>query len=130
MEAAISTAKRPYIFLCQGAPTYRRNRQARLRWARGWRIIAYQEQTMSMSFDISHVDWVFVGLMAGGAFIAALLGSLIAFRNRFLGAIIAGILFGAFFVGWNYTVHNFGLPVVKSIGLDGVTGTVTPPTGG
>ena len=43
--------------------------------------------------DLSNVNWVFVGLMAVLAFVAALLGSLIAFRNRFAGAVIAGILF-------------------------------------
>ena len=54
------------------------------------------------SLDLSTVNWLFVGLMAVFAFVAALLGSLIAFRNRFVGAIIAGILFAAFFVLWNY----------------------------
>ena len=39
--------------------------------------------------------WIFVGLMGAIAFIAALLGSLIAFRTRFVGAIIAGVLFAA-----------------------------------
>jgi hypothetical protein len=51
-----------------------------------------------MPIDLSTVNWVFVGLMALFAFVAALLGSLIAFRNRFLGAIIAGILFAVIFV--------------------------------
>lgn len=72
-----------------------------------------------MPIDLSTVNWIFVGLMAGAAFIAALLGSFIAFRNRFLGAIIAGILFGIFFVLWNYYPHSFGLPIVKTIGMDG-----------
>jgi hypothetical protein len=52
-------------------------------------------------------------------FVAALLGSLIAFRNRFLGAILAAILFAVGFVAWNYYPHNFGFPIIKSIGLDG-----------
>jgi len=56
------------------------------------------------------------------AFVAALLGSLIAFRNRFVGAIIAGVLFAAGFVAWNYYPHSFGLPIVKTIGMDGGTG--------
>ena len=43
-----------------------------------------------MPIDLSAVNWAFVGLMALLAFVAALLGSLIAFRNRFFGAIIAG----------------------------------------
>jgi hypothetical protein len=55
-----------------------------------------------MPIDVSQVPWLFVGLMAAFAFSAAILGSLISFRNRFVGAIIAGVLFGLFFVGWNY----------------------------
>ena len=46
-----------------------------------------------MPIDLSAVNWVFVSLMGVLAFVAALLGSLIAFRNRFAGAIIAGVLF-------------------------------------
>ncbi len=67
------------------------------------------------SLDMSHMDWLFVGLMAVFAFIAALLGSLIAFRSRFLGAIIAGILFAAIFVLWNSYPHpTLPLPVITS----------------
>ncbi|MGD0419276.1 MAG: hypothetical protein ABSA68_06840 [Xanthobacteraceae bacterium] len=71
-----------------------------------------------MPIDLSAVNWVFVGLMAALAFVAALLGSLIAFRNRFVGAIIAGVLFAAGFVAWNYYPHSFGLPIIKTIGMD------------
>lgn len=70
------------------------------------------------ALDLSTVNWVFVGLMMALAFITALLGSLIAFRNRFVGAIIAAILFGIGFVAWNYYPHQFGYPIIKSIQLD------------
>ena len=73
-----------------------------------------------MPIDLSAVNWVFVGLMTALAFVSALLGSLIAFRNRFLGAIIAAILFAAGFVAWNYYPHHFGYPIIKTIGPDGV----------
>jgi hypothetical protein len=72
-----------------------------------------------MPIDLSTVPWAFVGLMAVLAFVAALLGSIIAFRNRFVGAIIAGVLFAAGFVAWNYYPHTFGLPIIKSVGTDG-----------
>lgn len=78
-----------------------------------------------MSINLSSVDWTFVGLMTALAFVTALLGSLIAFRNRFLGAILAAILFAIGFVAWNYYPHQFGLPILKTTGLDG---TVPPPT--
>ncbi len=75
-----------------------------------------------MPLDLSTVNWTFVGLMSLLAFVAALLGSLIAFRNRFFGAVLAGILFAAGFVAWNYYPHAFGMPVIKSLGLDGIAG--------
>jgi len=75
-----------------------------------------------MPIDLSAVPWVFVALMAALAFVAALLGSVIAFRNRFVGAIIAGVLFAAGFVAWNYYPHSFGLPIIKTIGTDGGAG--------
>jgi hypothetical protein len=74
--------------------------------------------------DLSGVNWVFVGLMMALTFVAALLGSLIAFRNRFIGAILAAILFGIGFVAWNNYPHNFGLPILRTTALDG---TVVPP---
>jgi hypothetical protein len=75
-----------------------------------------------MPIDLSTVNWTFVALMAVLAFVAALLGSLISFRNRFLGAIIAAILFAAGFVAWNYYPHSFGLPIIKTLGSDGAAG--------
>lgn len=75
-----------------------------------------------MPIDFSQVPWLFVGLMTALAFVAALLGSLISFKNRFVGAIIAAVLFCVGFVGWNYYPHNFGLPIVKSIGSDSGAG--------
>jgi hypothetical protein len=72
-----------------------------------------------MPIDLSTVNWTFVGLMAALAFVAALLGSLIAFRNRFAGAIIAAVLFAIGFVAWNYYPHSFGLPIIKTIEPDG-----------
>jgi hypothetical protein len=88
--------------------------------------------------DLSGVNWVFVGLMMALTFVAALLGNLIAFRNRFVGAIIAAILFGIGFVAWNYYPHNFGLPILKTTALDGAVAPTTatapapesPPPGG
>lgn len=80
---------------------------------------------MNSILQLSTQDWFFVVLMAVFAFVAALLGSLIALKNRFVGAIIAGVLFAAFFVAWNYYPHSFGWPIVKTIGPDGTTTTST-----
>jgi len=73
-----------------------------------------------MPLDLSTVNWTFVGLMTLLAFVAALLGNLVAFRNRLAGAIIAAVLFAVGFIAWNYYPHTFGLPILKTIGMDGV----------
>jgi hypothetical protein len=70
------------------------------------------------ALDLSTINWLFVSMMSLLAFIAALLGSLIAFRNRFVGAIIAAILFGIGFIAWNYYPHQLGYPIIKTIQLD------------
>jgi hypothetical protein len=59
-----------------------------------------------MPIDLSTVNWSYVALLSGFAFIASLLGSVIAFRSRFFGAIIAGLLFAAAFVFWTYYPHE------------------------
>ncbi len=68
-----------------------------------------------MPIDLSSVNWTYVGLMAVAAFIAALLGSLISYRNRFGGAVIAAILFAVMYVLWNYYPHpQIQLPIVTT----------------
>jgi hypothetical protein len=37
-------------------------------------------------------------------------------------AIIAAVLFAAGFVAWNYYPHDFGLPIIKTIEMDGGPG--------
>ncbi len=60
-------------------------------------------------------------MMAVFAFVAALLGGLISFRNRFGGAIIAAILFAVMFVAWNYYPHpQVQLPIVHDLFLPAV----------
>jgi hypothetical protein len=81
-----------------------------------------------MPINLSAVDWVFVGLMTVLAFITALLGSYIAFRSRFWGAITAAILFAIGFVAWNYYPHAFGLPILKTTGVDGTATSTTAVT--
>ncbi len=68
-----------------------------------------------MAIDLSAVNWTYVALMAAFAFVAALLGSIISFRNKIGGALIAAILFAAIYVGWNYYPHpQLQLPIVTT----------------
>jgi hypothetical protein len=68
-----------------------------------------------MAIDLSTVNWLYVVILAVFVFVAALLGSLISFRNRVGGAIIAALLFAAAFVYWTYYPHP-SLPGPISVG--------------
>ena len=68
-----------------------------------------------MAIDWSNVNWLYVAIMAVFAFVAALLGGLISFRNRVGGALLAAILFAAMYVAWNYYPHpQIQLPIVSA----------------
>jgi len=73
------------------------------------------DREQSMAIDFSSVNWLYVTIMAVFAFVASLLGGLIAFRNRIGGALLAAILFAAMYVVWNYYPHpQIQLPIVPS----------------
>jgi hypothetical protein len=57
---------------------------------------------MTMPIDLSQVNWLYVAILSGFVFVAALLGSIISFRNKVGGALIAAILFAAVFVFWTH----------------------------
>jgi len=66
----------------------------------------------SMPIDLATVDWAYVLILAGFAFLAALIGSVLAFGRRVLGALFAAILFAAAFVFWTYYPHHLPLPTM------------------
>ena len=76
-----------------------------------------------MAIDLSTVNWIYVALLAAFVFVAALLGSIISFRNRVGGAVIAALLFAAAFVYWTYYPHP-GLPGPISLGPIGPASSV------
>jgi lipopolysaccharide export LptBFGC system permease protein LptF len=68
-----------------------------------------------MPIDLSAVNWTYVALMAAFAFVASLIGSILSFRNRIGGALLAAILFAAMYVMWNYYPHpQIQLPIVTT----------------
>ena len=65
-----------------------------------------------MPIDLAAVNWLYVAILSLIVLIAALLGNFIAFRNRFVAAIIAAVLFAVAFVFWTYYPHdNFPAPL-------------------
>lgn len=68
-----------------------------------------------MPIDLGAVNWLYVAILSGFAFVAALLGSLISFRNKFAAAIIAAVLFAAAFVFWTYYPRDSLPEMIRSL---------------
>jgi hypothetical protein len=60
--------------------------------------------------DLASVNWLYVIVLAVFVFVASLIGHLVAFGSRGMGAILSAILFAAMFVGWSYYPHHVPLP--------------------
>jgi hypothetical protein len=63
-----------------------------------------------LPFDLATVDWQTVGIYAGIAFLASIVGSIVAFGNRFFGAILTAVFFAVFYVAWVYWLAAIALP--------------------
>jgi len=63
-----------------------------------------------MPIDLAAVDWFYVIVLAILVFLSTLIGSLLAFRHVFLGALFSALLFVAGFVFWTYYPHGLPLP--------------------
>jgi len=68
-----------------------------------------------MPVDLSTVNWLYVAILSGFVFIAALLGGIISFRHRVAAAIIAAVLFAAAFVFWTYYPRDSFPDAIKSL---------------
>ena len=65
-----------------------------------------------MSIDWGAVNWGYVALLSGFAFIAALVANFIT-AKPLTGAILAAFLFAAVFVFATYYPHGIALPTLK-----------------
>jgi hypothetical protein len=63
-----------------------------------------------MPIDWANVDWLYVVLLAVFAFFASLIGSLLAFGRRGIGALLSALIFAAIFVFYSYYPHHLPLP--------------------
>jgi hypothetical protein len=63
-----------------------------------------------MPIDWANVDWLYVALLAVFVFFASLVGNLVAFGRRGIGALLSALLFAAIFVFWSYYPHHLPLP--------------------
>jgi hypothetical protein len=82
-----------------------------------------------MPIDWAAVNWVNVGLLSAFAFLATLIGGILSFNNRWIGAILAALLFAALYIFWTYYPHGLVLPAIKSayVRIQFSEGTGSPP---
>lgn len=66
-----------------------------------------------MPIDLSAVNWIQVALFTGFAFLAAVIGNLIAFKRRFLGALLTAVIFAVIYFFWTYYPHGLTIPGLK-----------------
>jgi len=62
-----------------------------------------------MPIDWGTVKWFYVGLLSVFVLVAALIGNVIAMRNRLIGAIFTAVIFAAIYVFWTYYPHGIDL---------------------
>ena len=64
----------------------------------------------NLPFDLATVDWTTVAIYSGIAFLAAIVGNIVAFGNRFAGAVLTAVFFAVFYVAWVYWLAAIALP--------------------
>ncbi|MBI1205297.1 MAG: hypothetical protein GC182_22565 [Rhodopseudomonas sp.] len=63
-----------------------------------------------MPIDLAQVDWVYVGVLAILAFLASMVGNILAFNNRGSAALLTALVFAVLFIAWTYYPHHLPLP--------------------
>jgi hypothetical protein len=66
-----------------------------------------------MSINWASVNWSYVALLSGLAFVAALIANFITSGHSLAGAILTALLFAAVFVFATYYPHGITLPTLK-----------------
>ena len=80
----------------------------------------------SMPIDLATVDWLYVIVLALFVFLATLIANVLSFGRRFMGALLAAILFAAAFVFWTYYPHHLPLPTALTPPKPAVTTAPAP----
>jgi len=63
-----------------------------------------------LPFDLATVDWHSVGILSAIAFLAGIVGNVVALGNRLVGSILTAVFFAVFYVAWHYWLQGIVLP--------------------
>jgi hypothetical protein len=64
----------------------------------------------TVPIDWASVNWPYVTVLAVFVFFSTLIGTLLALKRAFPGAVLSALLFAAAFVFWTYYPHGVPLP--------------------
>ena len=64
----------------------------------------------TVPIDWASVNWLYVAILAAFVFFSTLIGTLLALKRAFPGAVLSALLFSAAFVFWTYYPHGLPLP--------------------
>src|SRR5271166_2829110 len=73
-----------------------------------------------MPIDLAQVDILYVLVLALLAFVATLIGNVLAFGHRIVAAVLSAVVFSCFFVAMTYYPHHLPLPSAP-VGLKAAT---------
>jgi hypothetical protein len=65
----------------------------------------------TVPIDWATVNWLYVAILAVFVFFSTLIGTLLALKRAFPGAVLSALLFSAAFVFWTYYPHGLPLPI-------------------
>jgi hypothetical protein len=80
-----------------------------------------------MPIDLASVNWLYVAILAAFVFVASLVGNVLSFGRRGMGALLAAILFAAAFVAWSYYPHGLPLPTTLNPPAPPAAAAAAPP---
>jgi hypothetical protein len=78
-----------------------------------------------MPIDLAQVDWLYVIVLAVLVYLAAVVGNLLSFGNRWTAATLSTLVFVVLFVLWTYYPHRVPLP--RTVTLPNAPATAAPP---
>lgn len=81
----------------------------------------------SVPIDLASINWLYVAVLAVFVFFSTLIGTLLAFKKVFFGAVLSAVLFAAGFVFWTYYPHGLPLPTSATVQKAPATTALPPP---
>ncbi len=70
---------------------------------------------IDMPIDLATVNWLYVAVLTGLVLIATVVGNLLSFKHRGIGAVLTAVIFAGLFVYWTYYPHGLPLPTTLTV---------------